>query len=149
MSEPTIHATCLLVGVSGVLIRGPSGSGKSRLALALIDHAEARGRFAAMIADDRVLLSTHHGRLVARAPGGLTGLVERRGLGIEIADHEAAAVVSLVVDIVPDREMERLPAEESRRIELNGVGIGRLSVPGDIVAARSLILAALGTRTLA
>lgn len=145
MTAPaSIHATCLLVGARGVLIRGPSGSGKSRLALALLDHEHARGRFAALVADDRVLLSRHHGRVVARPPDGLAGLVERRGLGIEAIAHEAAAVLALVVDIVPPCTVPRLPEDGDRSILVEGVVLARLAVPGDPGLACPLVLAAIG-----
>ena len=75
MSE-TVHATAVLVGADGVLIRGESGSGKSALALALIE------RGARLIADDRLTLSGCHGRIVATAPGATAGLIELRGRGI-------------------------------------------------------------------
>ena len=63
MSE-TVHATAVLVGADGVLIRGESGAGKSALALALIE------RGARLIADDRLMLSACHGRLVATRAAG-------------------------------------------------------------------------------
>ena len=85
---PTIHATCLLIGPHGVLIRGPAGAGKTSLALALIEACHAEGRFARLVADDRVHVEPLNGRLVARTPAEIAGKVERRGLGIvRIADR--------------------------------------------------------------
>ena len=57
-----VHATCVALDGAGVLLRGPSGSGKSDLALRLIDGG------ARLVADDQVALSAEAGRLVARAP---------------------------------------------------------------------------------
>ncbi|MDQ0467318.1 HPr kinase/phosphorylase [Labrys wisconsinensis] len=143
MSGPSIHATCLLVGAKGVLIRGAPGAGKSRLALALIDDAARRGRFARLVGDDRVVLEAAGGRLVARAPAGIAGLIERRGLGIERVAFEPAAVLALVADIVADDALERLPEEASRRTVLAGIALARLAVPGDPARAVPLVEAAL------
>lgn len=143
MSGPSIHATCLLVGAKGVLIRGAPGAGKSRLALALIDDAARRGRFARLVGDDRVVLEAAGGRLVARAPAGIAGLIERRGLGIERVAFEPAAVLALVADIVADDALERLPEEASRRTVLACIALARLAVPGDPARAVPLVEAAL------
>ena len=60
----SVHACAVLVGARAILIRGPAGSGKSRLALALIQAAETgRLPFARLLADDRVRPEAHHGRL--------------------------------------------------------------------------------------
>ena len=98
--SPTVHASAVLVGARAVLIRGPSGSGKSRLAFALIAGRARSGLlpFARLVADDRVELEA-----CARAPGGpaartLAGLIEVRGVGIRRAPYEPVAVVGLVVD---------------------------------------------------
>src|SRR5262245_25455010 len=110
MSDPaSVHACAVLVGARAILIRGPAGSGKSRLALALI-HAAETGRlpFARLIADDRVRLEARNGRLLAWAPDTIAGLIEVRGLGIRRVAYEPMAVVGLMVDLAaPDSE--RLP----------------------------------------
>lgn len=76
-----IHATALVVGTCGVLLTGPSGAGKSALALALVSAAERAGRFARLVSDDRVLVTTAGDRLIAAPPPALAGLVELRGAG--------------------------------------------------------------------
>ena len=123
---PSIHASCVLVGARAVLVRGPSGAGKSRLALRLIQAAE-RGEipFARLVSDDRTLLTASHGRLLARPAPQLAGMIEIRGSGIARMPHEAAAVVSLVVDLGPPGE--RLPEQAS--IELEGITVPNLVVP--------------------
>lgn len=131
---PTVHGTALLVGDVGVLIRGPSGAGKSALALALIERARERGRLGALVADDRVILAVHGGRLVARVPAAIAGLVERRGRGIETRDHEPACVVRLVVDLV--EAVERMPEPEAFATAILGVALARQPAP-----ARSLAVA--------
>src|SRR5947209_968172 len=80
---PTIHASAVLVGARAVLIRGPAGSGKSRLALDLIDAAAAGLLpFGRLVADDRAHVEAVHGRLLVRPAARLAGLIEMRGLGL-------------------------------------------------------------------
>ena len=83
MASPTIHASAVLVGRHALLIRGPSGSGKSRLALGLIQAAE-QGllRFARLVADDRCHLEAVNGRLLVRPAEVLAGMIEVHGLGL-------------------------------------------------------------------
>jgi HPr kinase/phosphorylase len=99
----TIHATCVAVDGRGVLLRGPSGSGKSDLALRLID---AGGR---LVADDRVQLSLEGGFVIARPPAILAGLIEARGFGPIPVPSVPSAPVLLVADLMPADAIERLP----------------------------------------
>jgi serine kinase of HPr protein (carbohydrate metabolism regulator) len=99
----------------GVLLRGPSGIGKSDLALRLID------RGAALVADDQVLLERDGERLLASPPENLAGLLEVRGLGILQFPHEEKAPIRLVIDLVEIREMERLP--ESATVSILGISL--------------------------
>jgi HPr kinase/phosphorylase len=124
----TVHASAVLVGPRAVLIRGPSGSGKSRLALDLIDLVRTGAfAFTCLVADDRVLLEARHGRLVARPPASLAGLIEVRGLGLMRLAHETSAVVGLVVDLAA-ADAERLPEAAARRTEIEGIALPRLAV---------------------
>jgi HPr kinase/phosphorylase len=138
---PTIHASAVLVGAGAILIRGPAGAGKSQLALELIQAAAAgRLAFSRLIADDRVHVAAAHGRLVARAPANLAGLMEIRGIGIRRLPYEPMAVVRLVVDLAA--ATERMPAAAAMEAEIEGVRLPRLAVaPG--ADAFSLVLAAL------
>src|SRR5205807_2350175 len=79
----SIHASAVRVGNRGVLIRGPSGSGKSRLAFDLITSGRS-GQIAPaiLVGDDRVHLDTGAGQLRVRTAPELAGLIEIRGLGI-------------------------------------------------------------------
>ena len=141
---PTVHASAVLVGARAVLIRGPPGAGKSRLALALLDAAEkARLPFAMLVADDRSHLEPQHGRLLVRAAAEIAGLIEVHGLGIRRLPCEPVAVVGLVVDLAaPDAE--RLPAAASGRVTIDGIELTRLAVaPG--ADPLPLVLAALTT----
>ncbi|WP_367192376.1 HPr kinase/phosphorylase [Amorphus sp. 3PC139-8] len=139
----TIHATGLLVGRIGVLIRGPSGSGKSQLAADLIEETRRNGGFAALVADDRVAIAKSHGRLIARAPAAIAGRIEVRGFGIERVDHEPAAVVRLVVDLVDPTTVERIPEPEALWTHVAGVRLARIAVPQDRVQALPAIRACI------
>ena len=76
-----LHATAVIYGENGVLILGPSGSGKSALALALLALARSAGLFGALIGDDRVWIRQAGGRLIASGARNLAGVIERRMAG--------------------------------------------------------------------
>jgi hypothetical protein len=125
---PTIHATAVLVGARAILIRGPAGSGKSRLALSLIQAAAGGGLvLARLVADDRVHVESVHNRLIARPPAVLAGLLEVRGLGIQRLNYEPVAVVSWVVDL-DVMAPPRLPDPATAQTEVAGVMIRQLAV---------------------
>lgn len=125
---PTIHASVVLVGARAVLIRGPAGSGKSRLVLNLI-QAASNGPliFARLVADDRVLVRAVHDRLIAQPPAALAGFLEVRGLGIQQLQYEPMAVVSWVVDLDVATPM-RMPDSADTQTVIAGVKIPRLAV---------------------
>ncbi len=110
------HASAVVVGERGVVISGASGSGKSGLALALIDHASGYGLFARLVGDDQLLLSGHQGRLVCEVPATIAGLVEIRGLGPHAIDFEHSAVVDLHVRLVGTDQAPRYPDRDSERL---------------------------------
>ena len=119
--SPTIHASAVLIGARAVLIQGPAGSGKSRLALALLQAAD-RGAlpFARLVADDRAHVEAAHGRLLVRPAPALAGLIEVRGLGIRRVPYEPLAVVGMLVEL-GRAEAERLPDPASRQAEIAGI----------------------------
>jgi len=123
----TVHASAVLVGAWAVLVRGPAGSGKSRLTLALLDCARAGIiPFARLVADDRVYLEAVNGRLLARAPDALAGVIEVRGLGLRRFPAEPVARVGLVVDLAASDD-ERLPPP-AQLVTIEGVALPRLAV---------------------
>jgi hypothetical protein len=124
---PSIHATAVLIGARALLIRGPSGSGKSILALRLIQTAEAgRLPFARLVGDDRVHIASAHGRLLVRPAPALAGLLEIRGLEIRYVPFEPVAVAGGLVDL--GEAADRLPADDARIGTLGGVLLPRLAV---------------------
>ena len=125
--DHNVHATGLVLSGKGLLLRGPSGSGKSLLALTLIESWEARGRKALLVSDDRVDLMIERGHLTMQAPAAIAGLIELRGRGIVRRPHVAKARVHLVVDFLP--KLDRLVEEEDLTAEVLGHTLPRCPVP--------------------
>lgn len=106
MSESQlVHGTCIVIENTGVLLRGPSGSGKSDLALRLID------RGARLVSDDQTRLLRVADRIIASAPPTIAGFIEVRGIGPVPMTTEEGVWLRLAVDLKPTREIERLPEE--------------------------------------
>ena len=123
---PTVHASAVLIGARAVLIQGPSGSGKSRLALALLQTAQSAALpLVRLIGDDRVHIEAAHGRVLVRPAAALAGQIEVRGLGIRRVPHEPVGVVGLVVEL--GVAAERLP-EPNQEALVAGVRLPRLAV---------------------
>lgn len=101
-AEVTLHASCVAVDGRGVLVTGPSGSGKSSLSLALMAYG------ARLVADDRVTLSLRDGALWATCPPAISGMIEARGIGILGAEPLEGVAVAVAVDL-GQVEGERLP----------------------------------------
>jgi HPr kinase/phosphorylase len=112
VSEETllVHATAVAIDGRAVLLRGPSGSGKSDLALRLID-AGAR-----LVSDDYSQLRHQEGAILVRAPGPISGLIEARGVGILKVEALAAAPLALIADLVAPHHVDRLPEPRSETI---------------------------------
>jgi serine kinase of HPr protein (carbohydrate metabolism regulator) len=103
MAGQLVHGTCVALDDVGVLLLGPAGSGKSDLALRLIDGG------ARLVADDQVSLVAHGRRLVAAAPAAIAGRIEARGVGVVAVPSVASAALGLVVELVAADAVERLP----------------------------------------
>jgi HPr kinase/phosphorylase len=102
-TQTTLHASCVAHAGRAVLILGPSGSGKSALALQLI----ALG--AQLVADDRTVIHRDGAALLASAPTRLSGLIEARELGILRSPAcDTPQPVALVIDM-DQTETDRLP----------------------------------------
>lgn len=103
-----LHASAVAFGARGVVIRGASGSGKSSLAMQLMQMG------ACLISDDQTELYIHEGALWARAPTAIAGLIEARGLGLLHADAAPAPVCALVD--LDQTETDRLPPQRSIKV---------------------------------
>ncbi len=119
-SFENIHATCVEVDGLGILLRGPSGSGKSDLALRLIDTG------ARLIADDYTDLKLENDRLIATAPENIEGLLEVRGVGVLKIGAAVQAEVGAIIDLVGPEEIDRLPEDEI--ILLLGLSVPRFKL---------------------
>jgi HPr kinase/phosphorylase len=105
-----VHGTTVAIGDRAVLLRGPSGSGKSDLALRLID---AGGR---LVADDQSRLWREGDAILVSVPEPIAGLIEARGIGILRVDTAPMARLALIADLVAPQHIERLPEPSSETI---------------------------------
>lgn len=121
-SSETLHVSCVARDGRAILISGRSGSGKSDLALRLID------RGAVLVSDDYTVVRRVRGGLVASAPPNIQGRIEVRGVGILRLDTLNEAPVALFVDL--ERDVERLPASH------DSITIAGVEVP--LIAANAL-----------
>ncbi len=125
-----VHASCIVLGEDGILIRGAAGSGKSTLVRDLLALGAISGVFAALVGDDRVALTQRHGRLLAAPHPALAGLLEVRGLGLQAVDATVpSAVVRLVVDLAG--AAPRMPTRAEGMVLLQGVALPRMILSPD------------------
>ena len=138
-----LHATAIAIGGRAALIRGPSGSGKSDLALRCLGiHASSLLPEPAMlVADDQVILTRSGGEVHAEPPQNIRGKLEVRGLGIiDVPDCDTARLV-LVVDLVPSGAYERIP-DPGRMVTILGLNVPLIEIaPFEGSAALKLLLA--------
>lgn len=120
LSSETVHATCVAIGKGALLLCGRSGSGKSDLALRLLD------RGAVLVSDDYTILRRSGDTLIASAPSTIFGKIEVRGIGI--IDRPAIPEANVVCCIALDEAVERMPDAHSKTFL--GVEIPFLSLHG-------------------
>lgn len=134
LSSENLHASCVASGGRAVLLSGPSGSGKSDLALRLLDHGFT------LVSDDRTIVRKDGNRLIASAPATIKGKLEIRGIGIVDMESTDDMPVALVVDLTTD--MQRLPDDGRERLIL-GAGIPLVNVDAMTASAPSKVAIAL------
>ena len=137
-----IHGTSVALGGDGILLQGPSGSGKSDLALRLIDGG------ARLVADDQTELSLLQGELRLSAPAAIAGRIEVRGIGILSVPTVASVPLRLVVALVPPGQVERLPERQfctllGRSVPLVALAPFEASAPAKIRLAVGALAASL------
>lgn len=134
LSSETVHASSVAMDGRAVLITGPSGSGKSDLALRLLDRGFT------LVSDDQTIVRREGGRLIASAPPNIAGKLEIRGVGIVEMETVKDTPVALVVQLTS--EIERLPDERRERPVL-GVNLPLVSVDALTASAASKVALAL------
>jgi HPr kinase/phosphorylase len=143
------HGTAIAVAGHGVLLRGAPGSGKSSLALHLIDQPGfglGHDLLASiLIADDQVELTVLNGDVLLSSPPALAGLLEIRGQGIVSCPSVGNVALALVVDLMPTAAIERLPAPESLVTEVGGNLFRRIALDAFAQAAAARLRAALSS----
>ncbi len=105
-----VHGTCIAIHDTGVLLRGAPGSGKSDLALRLIDGG------AHLVADDQVSVTAADAGPAATAPSQISGMIEVRGIGIVEMPAQHSVVLACVFDLVPAGDIDRLPEPATTEI---------------------------------
>jgi HPr kinase/phosphorylase len=126
----TIHGTSVALDGVAVLLRGPPGSGKSDLALRLIDDG------ARLVADDQTVLVRRGAALYAAAPAPIAGKLEVRGLGIVELDWVAEARLAMVIELVPSATLDRLPEPETVELLSTTLPVLRLDAATASAAAK-------------
>jgi serine kinase of HPr protein (carbohydrate metabolism regulator) len=134
LSSETLHASCVAVGGQAVLIGGRSGSGKSDLALRLID------RGGTLVSDDYTIVQRVNGRLLAKAPANIQGKMELRGIGILPFETVTDVPVGLFVDL--NLEVVRLP-EPRQPVAIAGVQVPVIAVNALEPSAPAKVMVAL------
>lgn len=105
-----MYGTVVALDGWGVVLRGKSGSGKSDLALRLIDGG------AVLVADDQIQLVLSGGLVHASAPAAIAGLLEVRGVGVVPMPARARVPLALIVNLVPLEDVSRLPDAKMENI---------------------------------
>jgi serine kinase of HPr protein (carbohydrate metabolism regulator) len=134
LSSESLHSSTVALEGRAVIISGPSGSGKSDLALRLLDRGFT------LVSDDQTFLRTDDGRLIATSPPTIRGKLEIRGIGIVEVPCIDDVPVALFVELTSD--MQRMP-DDSRERLLLGVRVPLISVDAMTASAPSKVAVAL------
>ena len=134
LSAETLHASTVASDGRAVLIAGPSGSGKSDLALRLVDRGFT------LVSDDQTIVKRDGDRLLATAPPNIAGKLEIRGIGIVDMERLSDVPVALIVELMSD--IERLPDDSRERLVL-GVRVPFITIDAMSASAPPKVALAL------
>jgi HPr kinase/phosphorylase len=140
-----IHGTCVALAGRAAILLGPSGSGKSDLALRFI-HATPEHLAPALIADDQTRIHADHGRLMAEAPETIAGRIEVRGIGIVAVPHRSQSEVVLLVELAAGKDIPRMPPSPLPTRRLCGIDVPILLLCPFEASAPSKLRLALQTQ---
>jgi serine kinase of HPr protein (carbohydrate metabolism regulator) len=135
LSAETLHASTVAINGRAVLLTGPSGSGKSDLALRLLDRGFT------LVSDDQTIVRKDGDRLVASAPPNIAGKLEIRGLGIVDVERVDNVAISLIVELT-NSQIQRLP-DDSRERPILGVKLPLVTIDALTASAPSKVALAL------
>lgn len=134
LSAETLHASTVASDGRAVLISGPSGSGKSDLALRLLDRGFT------LVSDDQTIVKRDGERLLAAPPPNIAGKLEVRGIGIVDMEYQDTVPVALLVELASD--IQRLP-DDSRERPILGIPVPLISIDAMTASAPSKVALAL------
>jgi serine kinase of HPr protein (carbohydrate metabolism regulator) len=134
LSSENLHASTVALDGRAVLISGASGSGKSDLALRMLDRGFT------LVSDDRTIIRKAGDKLLASAPDTIKGKLEVRGVGIVNMDTVSDMPVALVVELTSD--IQRLPDDDRERM-IMGISIPLINVDAASASAPSKVSLAL------
>lgn len=145
MTGKNFHCSIVQIEGIGILIKGHSGSGKTSLALGLMEHASRENMTFALVSDDQAILERRDNCLFASAPKSIKGKVEIRGYGIVEKPVLERTTIGLIVELTPDENIQRMPERETATI-LN-VSLPFIKVPQrHEAAAMRIVFAFLETQ---
>lgn len=127
-----IHATAIVVGTTGLVFLGPSGSGKSQLAFDCLAEARLHGQFSALVADDQVFVSRFGAHVVASRPATIRDMIELRHGGIARVDSIPRAVLHYAVLPIERHGADRLPPRKPGVTLCGDICLPALHVPTDV-----------------
>jgi len=134
LSSEAVHASSVAIDGRAILIAGVSGSGKSDLALRLIDRGFT------LVSDDQTLVRRDGDRLVASAPSSIEGKLEIRGIGIIEVQTASDVPVALLVELTGD--IQRLP-DDSRKRPILGIDLPLVTIDATTASAAVKVALAL------